>query len=420
MAEPTSVVPVDGKPHSIEDKGDGNALKMDTIIYTVLLVVCQAAFFIWAAIDGMKYGTNDFSSVGYTMFIHVSIMIFFGFGFLMTFLRRAGYTAVGMCVITSVVAIQLSFVMSGILRDWAFEGWGGHLNLNTIINGLFCAAAVMISMGAVLGKVSPAQLILMGIIETAIYWVNMGIYFKELEAHDAAGGVVIHTFGAYFGLACARVISNPTNLDHPDNGSIYSSDLFSLAGTLFLWLLWPSFCAIVAGHAGDGALTFLAVTNTYMCLMGSTLGFAILSRPLHDMKFDVVELQNAILAGGVAAGVPADYDLGPAGALGLGLAAGVVSTLGYAKLNLAKIGLSDTCGVNNLHGMPGILSAIVGIAAYEAVDQILGLVVTLAFAIIGGILTGVILRFLPGGAKDENQYFNDNAYWGVPDDYKIN
>merc|ERR1719247_3167449 len=139
-------------------------------------------------------------------------------------------------------------------------------------------------MGAVLGKVSPAQLILMGIIETAIYWVNMGIYFKELEAHDAAGGVVIHTFGAYFGLACARVISNPTNLDHPDNGSIYSSDLFSLAGSLFLWLLWPSFCAIVAPSEAEA---FFAVVNTFLALVGSIMGFAVVSRVMHGNKFNV-------------------------------------------------------------------------------------------------------------------------------------
>merc|ERR1719247_1815101 len=175
-------------------------------------------------------------------------------------------------------------------------------------------------MGAVLGKVSPAQLILMGIIETAIYWVNMGIYYKELEAHDAAGGVVIHAFGAYFGLACARVISAPSNLEHTDNASIYSSDLFSLAGTLWLWLLWPSFCAAVAG---DNNAMFLAVTNTYMSLMGSTIGFAILTRILHDYKINVVELQNATLAGGVGVGVPVNFNLGPAGALAIGLASGI-------------------------------------------------------------------------------------------------
>merc|ERR1712242_511879 len=50
------------------------------------------------------------------------------------------------------------------------------------------------------------------------------------------------------------------------------------------------------------------------------------------------------------------------GALVVGIAAGLLSVVGYTviqpKLQQA-IGLHDTCGVNNLHGMPGILAAIV-------------------------------------------------------------
>ena len=50
------------------------------------------------------------------------------------------------------------------------------------------------------------------------------------------------------------------------------------------------------------------------------------------------------------------------GALAVGLAAGAVTTLGYAYVQPAlekKIGLGDTCGVHNLHGMPGVLGGLV-------------------------------------------------------------
>lgn len=393
-----------------------NKLEKESSIFTVLLIGVQLLFFGYAAVDNMDYGHMDMTSTSYTMFIHVSIMIFFGFGFLMTFLRRGGHGAVGNCLIVSAVVVELSLVMAGILKEWQFA-WGGALNIETLINGLFCAGAVMISMGAVLGKVSPSQLLLMGIMETPIYWVNMGIYFGEIEGHDAAGGVLIHTFGAYFGLACAFVISRPENLDHDDNASIYSSDLFSLLGTLFLWLFWPSFCAAVAG---DSKAMFLAITNTYISLIGSTVGFAAVTRFLHGWKLNMVELQNATLAGGVAVGVPANYELGPAGALLLGFLAGIISTFGYAKLDLGKyIKLSDTCGVNNLHGMPGLLSAFAGIACYKAGDQALGLGVALALAIGGGLLTGVCMRLLPAGASTIEEYFNDAAYFEVPDDYEL-
>lgn len=57
------------------------------------------------------------------------------------------------------------------------------------------------------------------------------------------------------------------------------------------------------------------------------------------------------------------------GALGLGLAAGLVSTLGYSKLSPwleRKCGLTDTCGIHNLHALPGVLGGVAaGIAAWS-------------------------------------------------------
>ena len=75
-----------------------------------------------------------------------------------------------------------------------------------------------------------------------------------------------------------------------------------------------------------------------------------------------VHIQNATLAGGVAIGSAANLVIGPGGALAVGVGAGLLSTCGYAYLMPrleAAIGLRDTCGVHNLHGMPGVLGGLV-------------------------------------------------------------
>lgn len=352
----------------------------------------------------------------YVMFIDVSIMIFFGFGFLMTFLRRNGFTAVGMCMVVSAIVVQFSIVVEDILKGCNMldnHTWGS-VSLFNLINGLFCAGAVMISMGAVLGKVSPFQLLTMGLIETVLYWVSFALYTKTFGAMDAAGGIVLHAFGAYFGLTVAKFVTTKESLEHVDNESIISSDLFSLTGTLFLWLLWPSFCAAVAPSPAE---SFYAVVNCFLALLGSIMGFAIMSRLMHGGKFNIIECQNATLAGGVAMGVPSIVPMGPAWAICIGVAAGSLSTFGYAKLDLSVIGISDTCGVNNLHGMPGLFSGLIGLAFYPVKTQLIGMACTLGIAIGGGIFTGCVLKLFP--SLGPNEMFNDDGFWEVAEDYKL-
>lgn len=63
-------------------------------------------------------------------------------------------------------------------------------------------------------------------------------------------------------------------------------------------------------------------------------------------------------------GTAADLYCEPFGALLIGAAAGALSVVGYKYLTprLEKhMLLLDTCGVHNLHGMPGVLAAVASI-----------------------------------------------------------
>ena len=78
----------------------------------------------------------------------------------------------------------------------------------------------------------------------------------------------------------------------------------------------------------------------------------------------MVDIQNATLSGGVAVGAIADLMIQPYGAFLAGTFTGLVSCWGYRMAQpflSRKFGLHDTCGVNNLHGMPGLISGVLSI-----------------------------------------------------------
>lgn len=79
-------------------------------------------------------------------------------------------------------------------------------------------------------------------------------------------------------------------------------------------------------------------------------------------KFTLEHLLNSTLAGGVVIGASAGIILNPGGSMAIGFVTGIISTLGFEYLTpylQNKYGLYDTCGVHNLHGIPGLLGGIV-------------------------------------------------------------
>lgn len=75
---------------------------------------------------------------------------------------------------------------------------------------------------------------------------------------------------------------------------------------------------------------------------------------------------NATLAGGVAIGTCSDIITSPAGSMWVGFIAGIISAIGFNKIEPYlgdKFNLQDTCGVLYLHGMPGLIGGIASIFA---------------------------------------------------------
>merc|ERR1719453_1479910 len=180
-----------------------------------------------------------------------------------------------------------------------------------LIEGDFAAAAVLITFGGVLGKVSPLQLLLIGLVEVVVYAVNFELVAK-IGTLDVGGSLVIHAFGAYFGLACSYACTPKAAFDHPKNKASYTSDMFAMVGTVFLWIYWPSFVSALVPQDRE-----MAVFHTVLALCGSCVCAFAASAIFLD-KFDMVHIQNATLAGGVAIGSAADMEIGLHTALFIG------------------------------------------------------------------------------------------------------
>jgi ammonium transporter Rh len=102
----------------------------------------------------------------------------------------------------------------------------------------------------VLGKVNQFQLVFMAIFELFFYTLNEHIAIQEIRVTDIGGSMIIHLFGAIFGIGVSLMYRPKSHSNHPLCGSNYYSNLFAMIGTLFLWMYWPSFNAILASPSG--------------------------------------------------------------------------------------------------------------------------------------------------------------------------
>lgn len=398
----------------------------------------------------------------YPPFQDVHVMIFIGFGFLMTFLRRYGFTSVSINMFLASLLIQWAFLVRGCVHEGIFLGKKYQVRVEEMVNADFATATVLISFGAVLGRASPLQLLIMGIIEVIVAQINGYICHELLHAVDIGESMYIHAFGAYFGLSVSRMLYNEKATGHHKAESCYHADLFSMIGTIFLWLYWPSF----NGGGADGDEMHRGYINTYLSLCACTVvTFAMTALYHKNGKFKMDFIQNATLAGGVAAGTTAHMPLQPFGAILLGSVAGFISCTGFRFISAfmaKKLKIQDTCGVHNLHGMPALLAATAGAvmgglaseekwgrSVYEIFPmmvpvspdddfktkfphledgkgwsaikqgghQFAALMVTVGIAIFTGAITGLLLKIpIMDQVFDEEELFEDKLYFNMPEE----
>lgn len=330
----------------------------------------------------------------YNFSIHILAMLLVGFGFLMVFVKNYGYSATTGTYM--VVAVGIPFYM--LLRSMGIicQEQITADSVKALLLAEFAAAAALIAMGAVLGRLKVYQYAILAALVVPVYALNEwlvldgGLGITE-GFTDAAGSIVIHAFGAYFGLGLTVALTTRAHRDTPIKSDA-TSDRFSMLGSMVLWMFWPSFCSAIVPPEQMAQ----TAVNTILALCGATVMTYIMSSLLHKGQPSIADMANAALAGGVSIGATCNL-VSPGGAFGIGLLAGAICVFGYftvqTKLRSLLKGV-DTCGVHNLHGMPGLMGGIIAIFVVPGIAkaQISGILFTVVLAFAAGIIGGYIIR----------------------------
>ena len=367
-----------------------------------------------------NYSVQAPNPVTYSIFSDIHVMTVLGFGVMMSFIRKYGYSSTTYSLLMASIAIQ----WYPLLRQfWSnvFTHSTTHivLDYNTFVYADFSTISLLVSFGALIGKISSFQMLVISIIQPVFFALNerLAIFF---EISDVGGTMFVHTFGAIFGLALSSLMTPKEAFETTDNESVYQSDIFSMIGTLFLWIYWPSYNHATAKESEQ----MMVVIATLLSLSASVIAAFVASNFLRGQnKFDLRDVQNASIAGGIAIGICANMSRNPGYALGVGGSAGfmtVISALVFRPFLESKLGLHDTCNVLGVHGIPGIMGAAYGaIASYRYYDYsvykssmiVASLGITIGIALAAGLLLGVILRY----ARKNKRVFMDDEYWFVAD-----
>ncbi|NXU07141.1 RHBG protein, partial [Buphagus erythrorhynchus] len=388
----------------------------------------------------------------FPFFQDIQVMLVVGLGLLLTFLPRYGFSALTHNFLLLNFSMQWALVLQGLLQH--FHHGQIHLDLHKLLISEFAAVTVLISVGAILGRASPCQLLVMATCEIPIYLASEWVIVTCLGVLDVGGTITIHVFSCYFGLGVSKALFRAAQQPlHPKETPTPSSDLMSLVGTLILWVFWPSFVAVLC-QPGDAQ--HRAILNTLLAMSAGAITTVVASSLLErDGKLSLGHLQNGSLAGGVAIGVVADTAMPPVAALALGSLSAVVCVLGFRFLTPLlgrKLRLLDQCGIHNLHGLPGILGAAASILAVllapkdtagsqpsqlspaggnasevveaqwgdrgvggQALCQAAGLAVAAGASLLAGLLTGAALRLPCLARPPERLCFDDSLYFKIQD-----
>ena len=365
----------------------------------------------------------------YHFFKDVHIMLFIGFGMLYTLLKDHQWSSVSLTLFMGSISIEFSLLCYFIWHKWFIdEEWGAiKLDFDILTSIDYFSTTVIITLGAVIGKLSISQYFVICIFEILFASLNFFLCYHKINFLDNGGSLFIHTFGGTFGVVLSVILFCRDNeftsiSNNPHLSNDYFSTVFSFIGTIFLWIFFPSFNVAKIQFKGNNnekdfseALRYRGIINTYLSMVGSLIGTFVFNPMIHNGKIKVEHLLNSSYVGGIIIGGCCTICTSGWASILIGFIGGSISVLCLWKIKslFKKNKLEDTFGILNTFTIPGILGGFltcIFIAnlkdedlriyifgknfkeeANQAGLQVAAICVTLAIAGLSGIITGFVV-----------------------------
>jgi Amt family ammonium transporter len=291
-----------------------------------------------------------------------------------------------MSIIWMVVGYSLAFSDGGagnayvgglsnfLLNDLQMDSVSGSIPESLFI--VFQMTFAIITPALVAGSIADrmkfsALLWFLGIWSIVVYapithWVWGGGFLAEAGVLDFAGGTVVHINAGVAGLVAAIVLGRRTGLG-TDHMAPYNL-VYAVIGASLLWVGWFGFNAGSAAAANASA--GMAMLVTQIATAGAALAW-MFGEWIFRGKPSVLGIVSGAVAGLVAI-TPAAGFVGPAGALVIGITAGVVCLWAVVWLKPA-LGYDDSLDAFGVHAVGGIVGALLtGVFAKEAIGGTAG------------------------------------------------
>jgi ammonium transporter Rh len=313
----------------------------------------------------------------------------------------------------------------------------------------YFSTTVIITLGAVIGKLSISQYFVICLFETFFASLNYFLCYEKINFLDNGGSLFIHTFGGTFGVVLSVILfcrdnefSSISNNPHLSND--YYSSIFSFIGTIFLWIFFPSFNVANIQHKMDyingknfiEVLRYRGIMNTYLSMVGSLIGTFVFNPMIHNGKIKVEQFLNSAYVGGIIIGGCCTICTSAWASILIGFIGGSISAICLWKLKslFKRNKLEDTFGILHSFTIPGILGGFLTcifianlkdkneeLSIYifgekdfksesiQAGLQVAAICVTMAIAGLSGIITGFVVYSVK--CEKNEIYFVDSEFF---------